>query len=157
MIGRIVKYVLMLAGTVVFFGLFVIIFGNSTELTCVRVAGQYPTCQISRLFLGRYQSSSWIVQNVTDVEIEEDCDDGCSYRPVLYTAEGRGIPLDDVYTDWGPVKKQVDDIDSFLASGATHYEMTIPVPWWVMLLIGGMGTVVAAVLAIGFIRQTMRG
>jgi len=157
MIRRILKYLLMIAGTVAFFGLFVVIFGNSTELTCARVAGENATCRINRLFLGRYQVSSRTVGNVTDAEIEEDCDDGCSYRPVLYTADGQGIPLNDVYTDWGPVKKQVDDIDSFLSSGAASYEMKIPVPWWVMVLVGGMGGVAAAVLAISFIRETMRG
>jgi hypothetical protein len=157
MIGRILKYLLMIAGTVVFFGLFVVIFGNSTDLTCARVAGENPTCKINRLFLGRYQLSSRIVENVTDVEIDEDCDDGCSYRPVLYTAGGQGVPVNDVYTDRGPVSRQVADIDSFLASDAASYEMTIPVPWWVMVMIGGMGIVVAAVLAISFIRETMRG
>jgi hypothetical protein len=35
--------------------------------------------------------------------------------------------------------------------------MTIPVPWWVMVLIGGMGGVTVAVLAISFIRESMRG
>lgn len=157
MIGRILKYLLMIAGTVVFFGLFVVIFGNSIELTCARVAGQNPTCKISRMFLGRYQISSRIVENVTDVEVEEDCDDGCSYRPVLYTAGGQGVPLNDVYTDHGPVRRQVDDIDGFLASDASSYQMTIPVPWWVMVLLGGMGGVTVAVLAISFIREAMRG
>lgn len=157
MIGRILKYLLMIAGTVVFFGLFVVIFGNSTELTCARVAGENPTCKINRLFLGRYQVSSRVVENVTDVEVEEDCDDGCSYRPVLYTAGGQSVPVNDVYTDRGPVRRQVDAIDSFLASDAASYQMTIPVSWWVMVLLGGMGVVVAAVLATSFIRETMRG
>ena len=157
MIGRILKYLLMMAGTVVFFGLFVVIFANSTELTCARLAGENPTCKINRLFLGRYQVSSRIVENVTDVEVDEDCDDGCSYRPVLYTAGGQGVPVNDVYTDWGPVKKQVDDIDSFLSGNAASYQMKIPVPWWVMALVGGMGIIAVAVLAISFIREMMRG
>lgn len=157
MLGKILKYLLLVAGTVAFFGLFVVIFGNSTELTCARIAGENPTCRINRLFMGRYQTSSRIVEDVTDAVIEEDCDDGCSYRPVLYTAGGQGIPLNDVYTDWGPVKKQVDEIDGFLASGGTSYQLKIPVPWWVMILVGGMGAVAAAVLAVSFMREMTRG
>lgn len=157
MLSRILKYLLLVAGTVAFFGLFVVIFGNSTELTCARLAEENPTCRINRLFLGRYQTASRIVENVTDAAIEEDCDDGCSYRPVLYTAGGQGIPLNDVYTDWGPVKKQVDEIDGFLASGRTSYQLKIPVPWWVMILVGGMGAVAAAVLAVSFMREMTRG
>ena len=74
----------------------------------------------------------------------------CTVRKVRH-------PLNDVYADWGPVKNQVDDIEGFLASGSTSLETTIPIAWWVTILIGGMGIVVTAVLAIGFIPQTMRG
>jgi hypothetical protein len=158
MIGRILKYLLMMAGTVVFFGLFVFIFGNSTELTCARLASENPTCKINRLFLDRYQVSSRIVENVTDVEIDESCDeDGCSYRAVLYTAGGENFPVNDVYTDRGPVRKQVAEIESFLASDASSYQMKLPIPWWVMFLLGGLGIMVVVILAISFIRETIRG
>jgi hypothetical protein len=156
MIRRIGIYLGLLAGVAVFAGLFVVIFGNSTKVECARDAGQAPNCRITKSLLGQVQVSSRDILGVTDIQLDRSCDDGCSYRAVFVTAGGEGVPLNDVYTDQGPVMKQMEAFSGFLNGGGTAFEYEEPVPWWVVALTGGMGLIGMAVLAVNFVRDSMR-
>jgi len=156
MIRRVLTYLGVLFGIVAFSGLFMVLFGNSIELSCSR-NGRTVTCQIDRKFLGRYPVSRETVEDVADVQLQEDCDEGCSYRAVLITSDGRAVPVNAVYTDGGPVGRQVGSIKSFLAGGQPRLDLEIPVAWWALLLAGGFGTAGLFGLIASFLSQSRRG
>ena len=155
MTRKVLTYLAMAAGVFVFAGLFVLIFGNSIEVTCGRETAQAPNCRITRLLLGRVPVSNHDVLGVTDIQVDEDCDDGCSYRAVLVTASGEGVPLNFVYTDRGPVMRQIDAFEPFLNGSATSFHYEEPVPWWVVALTGGLGLMGIVMLAMNFLRDSM--
>jgi hypothetical protein len=131
---------LIMAGIVCFALIFVFVFGNSIDLKCLRQQ-QGITCQIRKELFGRIPISSRIVTNVTEVQNEGDCsgEDGCSYRPVLVTSSGDSVPVNDVYTDEGPVTQQVAQIRNFIESNDPNFELKLDAAWWVIILIGGLG------------------
>ena len=157
MTRRILIYLALVAGVIAFSGLFVFVFGNSIEVSCAREAGQAPNCRITRALLGRVPIYKHDVLGVTEIQLDEDCDDGCSYRAVLVTASGEGVPLNPVYTDRGPVLRQMDAFEPFLngSDSSLHYEE--PVPWWVVALTGGLGLMGIAILAVNFLRESFSG
>lgn len=157
MMRRILTYLAMLAGVAAFSGLFVVIFGNSTRVSCARDTGQAPNCRITKALLGKVPVSSRDILGVSDIQLDRTCDDSCAYRAVLVTAGGEGIPLNEVYTDKDPVLRQMDAFSTFLNGSSTSFEYEEPVPWWVVALTGGMGLIGMAVLAANFIRDSLRG
>jgi hypothetical protein len=150
---KILIYLSVLLGIVAFAGLFIILFGNSTEIYCVRAADGYPACRITKVLLGKVPVSTRTITDVTDVQLDESCDDGCSYRAVLVSANGRSTPVNDVYTDRGPVLEQIDGMRDFLEGTASSYQRVEPVPWWVVALTGGMAIVGMVLLALNFVRE----
>jgi hypothetical protein len=157
MTRRILIYLALVAGVIAFSGLFVLVFGNSLEVSCARETGQAPNCRITRLLLGRVPVSNHDVLGVTDIQLDEDCDDGCSYRAVLVTASGEGVPLNPVYTDRGPVMRQIDAFETYLSGTGSSLQYEEPVPWWVVALIGGLGLMGIAILAVNFLRESFLG
>ena len=157
MARRILIYLAMVLGVAAFAGLFAVIFGNSTEVSCRRVDGQRPGCQITRALLGRYPISSQTVSDVTDVELDRDCDDGCTYRALLVSSNGQKVPVNPVSTDdFDGVHMQIEGIGTFLAGNAPSYRLEVPVAWWVVWLTGGLGVVGLFVLALNFVMDSIR-
>ena len=125
---------------------------NSLSVTCVRPPGRNPVCKISKALLGTIPRSMRIVDDVTAIQKDRSCDDGCSYRALLITSSGASVPLNDVYTDEAPVTQQVASFSSFLDGTTPTYEDVEPVPWWVVALIGGLGGMELIWLAVSFVR-----
>ena len=149
---RILVYLAVVAGIVAFAGLFVVIFGNSIEVQCVRETGREPGCRITRKLLGQFPISNRDVLGVTDVQLDETCDDGCSYRAVLVTSSGESVPVNDVYTDRGIVIPQIDALESFVDGTAPSFQYTEPTPWWVVIMLAGMALVGLVIVVANFLR-----
>ena len=150
MFQKILIYLAMMLGVLAFSGLFIVLFGNSHEVYCVRPTGQNPVCRISTALLGRIPMSTRAIADVVDVQQEKSCDSDCAYRAVLVTASGQRVPVNEVYTDRGPVSDQMTEIRAFLDGAAPTYVNEEDVPWWVVALSGGLGLIGAAVLAFNF-------
>jgi hypothetical protein len=74
-----------------------------------------------------------------DVDIFDDgCSDGCSYRAEFITSNGKQIPVNEVYTDYNPVSKRVNDLKSQMNSGESSFEYKIEPLWWLVYLLGGL-------------------
>lgn len=145
------------AGIVAFSALFVLIFGNSIELHCLREAGRQPNCRITRKFLGQVPLWHRDVLGVTDVQMDETCDDGCSYRAILITSTSESAPVNDVYTDRGIVVRQLNAVEAFLGGTQSSLQYEEPVPWWVVGMILVMDLVGLAVVAGIFLRSARTG
>jgi hypothetical protein len=154
---KVLVYLAVVAGIVAFAGLFVLIFGNSIEVRCVREPGREPGCRITKKLLGQLQVSSHDILGVTDVQLDETCDDGCSYRAVLLTSSGESVPVNDVYTDRAIVIRQMDALKSFLGGTALSFQYTEPAPWWVVIMLAGMALVGLVVVAGSFLRAAQSG
>jgi len=161
MFRKIFVNLMIMAGIVCFAAIFLFIFGNSIDLKCLRTQNQGIACQINKEFLGKFPVSSRIVTNVTDVQNDENCDnDGCSYRPILVTSSGDTVPVNDVYTDGGPVSQQVSQISSFIQSDQSNFELKLNTPWWVIIMIGSfalIGLVIVFFSMINSIIKSMTG
>jgi len=133
--------------------LFVGIFVNATELDCSRQADGTYACHKRTLFLGQWQISEREFDGVVDIIVAEDCDEGCSYRAEFVTESGGYVPLNTVYTNRGPVSRQVEEIGSQLDRGARTVTYKVNPPWWVLILVGGL-TVMGVGLSLLFARRT---
>jgi hypothetical protein len=139
MTRRILIYLAVMIGMILFSGLFIVIFANSLQVSCVRSNGQHPMCRITTVLLGQYPTSSRVVTDVTRAQMDENCDDGCSYRAVLVDSNGDEYPVNEVYTDESIPRRQLDALRAFLSNAEqTTLEYTEPVQWWVVALIGGL-------------------
>ncbi|MCB0165673.1 MAG: hypothetical protein KDI79_15690 [Anaerolineae bacterium] len=74
----------------VLLGLFIIwLTGQSTQLSCVRLTPSKANCLLERQFLGVIPAGQRDIANVSGVELQEDCFDGCTYWVELLTDEER--------------------------------------------------------------------
>lgn len=155
MLRRVLIYLAVLAGITLFSAVFILIFASSLQVSCVRPDGQSATCRITTILLGRYPMSSRVVAGVTDARMEENCDDGCSYRALLINADGDSVPVNDVFTDEAIPRRQIDALRGFLRSGQPNLEYTEPVQWWVVALVGGLDLVGTLIVVGYFLRETL--
>lgn len=139
MLKKLLIYLAALAGSVLFFLLFTLIFMNGIQIRCSRQADQTYDCQHQTLLLGRFPTFSKEIDHVVDVTIVDDgCSDGCSYRTEFVTSDGRQVPLNEVYTDRNPVSIQTNDLKSLLHSGQDNFDYEVPPLWWVLYLLIGL-------------------
>jgi hypothetical protein len=132
-------YIAALAGSTIFMLLFVVIFVNSTDLACALQADQTYTCRVQTLLLGRFPTFQKEVTRVVDVIIVDDgCSDGCAYRAEFVTSDGGQTALNEVYTDYNPVSRQIVEIKRLLHGRQASFEYSIEPQWWVVYLLGGL-------------------
>lgn len=137
--NRILPFLAVFFGSLCFGLLFIVIFINATELDCTRQSDNSYACRITKLFFGKYQISQRVVDNITNITMEDDgCSDGCSYRAEFITSDGNQQPLNSVYTDRAPVAQQVNTIKSQMASRSEKIVYRADPPWWVLFLVGGL-------------------
>jgi len=154
---RVLLYLAGMVGLTALSVIVIVIFGNSIQISCAREAGQAPDCRITRMLLGRVSLSSRDVLGVSAVRLEESCDDGCAYRAVLITSDRDGVPLNEVYTDRGPVQRQIDALSPLLNGAGASFEYVEPVQWWVVALVLGLDLLGMAIVAGSFLRESRSG
>jgi hypothetical protein len=157
MFGRLLRYFMSMAAIAAFAGLFLFFFGNSIDISCIRNVGEAPTCRITNVLLGRVPISTRNVADVVDVRLDGSCDDSCTYRAVLITANGRQAPVNEVYTDQDIAARQLGAIQGFLGGSAHEFQYTEPVQLWVVLMVGGFGLAGALGVAVEFLLKSRRG
>ena len=139
MLKKLLIYLVALAGSVLFFLLFTLIFMNGIQIHCDRQADQTYDCQHQTLLLGRFPTFSKQIDHVVNVRTASDgCSDGCSYRTEFVTSDGRQVPLNEVYTDRNPVSIQTDALNNLLRSGQDSFDYEVPPLWWVLYLLIGL-------------------
>lgn len=139
MLKKLFIYFAALAGSVLFFLIFVLVFVNSTEITCVQQPDQTYTCQRQTYLLGEFPTFNKEITHIVDATLVDDgCSDGCSYRTEFITSDGRQVPLNEVYTDRNPVSIQTNDLKSLLHSGQDRFDYEVPPLWWVLYLLIGL-------------------
>jgi hypothetical protein len=142
-----------MAASLGFLALFGVIFANSLTISCIRPPGRNPECRMSKALLGTIPMSTRAVTDIVDVQEDETCDDGCTYRAVLITSNRESYPVNDVYTDEGPVQEQIASIQAFLHGTNPTYERAEPVSWWIVLVLGGIGVMVVGMLGANLVRD----
>ena len=150
-------YFAILASSVCFFLMFVLIFLNSTEIGCSRQADGTFTCNAKTLLLGQYPMFGREITQIVDVDIFDDgCSDGCGYRAEFIISDGRQVPVNEVYTDSNPVVKRVNDLKSRMNSGESSFEYRIEPLWWVLYLLCGLFLMEAVILTLTMGRGAIR-
>jgi hypothetical protein len=157
MFVKILIYLATIVGAIVFSGLFIVLFGNSLQVHCARPAGENATCKISKALLGRYPLTSRTVTDIVKVKEDDSCDPDCSYRALLISSSGESVPVNDVYTDQGPVVEQIDAINAFLGGQTDTFEYAEDTPWWVVELSAGLGLMIIVILTVNFITRLVKG
>ena len=128
-----------MAGSVLFFSIFVLVFMNGTAVTCTRMENETYTCYAQTMLLGKFPTFIRHIEQITGVETFNDgCSDGCSYRTEFILTDGTTVPLTEVYSDEGPVLKQTNELNSLLKSGRSNFEYYREPIWWVAYLLGGL-------------------
>jgi hypothetical protein len=154
MIKRVLPFVLSSLGACAFGCLFIFIFVNATEVTCVRQPDASYTCQIRRLLFGQVQVSTNEVAGVVDiVMVSDSCDEGCAYRAEFVTSDGRQSPLSIVYTNSSVVQPQVSGIKTQIASQAATFDYRAEPPVWVLLLIVGLTVLIVGLSSLTMLRR----
>ena len=156
MLVRFLIYLATILGAIVFSGLFIVLFGNSLQVQCARPAGGNPTCKISKALLGKYPLTSRTIIDIVDVKEDESCDPDCSYRALLISSSGESVPVNDVYTDQGPVVNQIDAMKAFLGGQTDSFEYAEDTPWWVVELSAGLGLMIIVILTVSFIARLVK-
>jgi len=124
---------------IVFGSIFIVVFINSTDAECDLQPDPTYTCRISKQFLGKYAVSERVVEDITDVTVEDDgCSDGCAYRVEFIRNNGRQEPFNNVYTDRGPVNRQAEYFRSQISSSEKTFTYYVDPPWWILYLAGGL-------------------
>jgi hypothetical protein len=147
---RTLIHLIILLGILAFCGLFIILLDNSLDVYCIHPADQNAACKISKAFMGRYPVSTRALVDVVDVQKDRSCDDDCSYRALLVTSSGQKVPVNNVFTDEGPVLEQMASIRAFLDGAEQSFEYKTEAPGWVLTVFGGLGLVGALSVVISF-------
>jgi hypothetical protein len=138
MLRKLLVFAAVVAAELCFGLIFVLVFVNSTEVACALKPDETYTCRLQTLLLGRVRTFDRLVEGVVDVVVEDDCSDGCSYRAEFVTADGRQVPVSEVWTDRGPVERQAADLSQQMERRANPVLYTADPPWWVLWLVGGL-------------------
>ena len=129
--------------TVVFAGGMLFIFGQSQRVVCRHVEPTVVNCTVSNVLLNTVPLPGFSVNNVVGAEVQEDCDDGCSYRTALISQGGTRRPISEVWTD----QQAQDDamaqqINDFVRSPSQpSLVIDLPLIGWLIAMLGGMALI----------------
>jgi hypothetical protein len=81
----------------------------------------------------------------------------CKLTTILVTESGGSVPIDIVYTNAGPVERQIDAVSAFLQSDETAFSYSVPVQWWAVIMLAVMELVGVGFVASRFLKEARRG
>lgn len=153
MLRKFITFLLIILGSLIMDAFFMFIFLNATQVTCLLQPNEAYTCQMRTLLFGKIPTFGKMVEEVVDIKVESDsCSDGCAYRAEFVTRQGDQVPLNDVYTDHGPVQDQVNALRPLLKSGQPTIAYTADPPWWIAFLMGGLTLMTLLLSPLVFLR-----
>jgi len=143
-------------GTVLFGAVMLFFFGQSNRLVCRHPEPSTTTCSVSHVLLRTVPLPGWQAASVTEAYVQEDCDDGCTYRTALRTEDG-SRPLNEVWTDQQDYNNQVaDQINTFINNGRAPTLVIDDQPaLWVILLLLGLTAMALGIEVIVFGAQAI--
>ena len=152
-------FVVSVVGTLLFGGLMLFFFGQSNRLVCQHPEPRATTCSETHLLLRLVPLPGWHVTGVTEAYVQEDCNDGCTYRVALRAAGGNK-PVNEVWTDQESYDNNMAaQINTFINDGKAPTLVIDDQPqlWVILLLVGltAMALVIEVVAAGAQIGRTL--
>jgi hypothetical protein len=144
-------------GTLLFGAVMLFVFGQSNRLVCRHPQPSTTTCSVSHVLLRTVPLPGWQADGVTEAYVQEDCDDGCTYRTALRTDEGTK-PINEVWTDQERYNEGIAaEINAFINNGRAPTLVIDDQPQaWVILLLVGLTAMVLVIEAVAFGAQAIR-
>jgi hypothetical protein len=96
--------------------IFTVVFGQVVTLDCVRPEPAEIICERRSTFLGIRLSEPQTIRDVQGAWVQENCDEGCTYR-VMLTAGRSDVPLTRAYTSDERTKVETAAQINALATG----------------------------------------
>lgn len=158
MLKSTVWFVIGSAISVAFFGGLLFVFGQTIRVDCQHVEPTQVSCSVSSVVLGVLPLPGWKLDRVVKAQVEEDCNDGCTYRTVLVTTSGQSKPVSEVWTDEEAADNALAaQINDFIpAADAPELVVTKPPAAWVIWLLAGLGGMSLAIEGIVWLAQLAR-
>jgi hypothetical protein len=126
--------------TLFFAGLMLFVFGQAQRVSCRSEEPGLAACTVSSTLLGVLPLPGWTLDRVVKASVEEDCNDGCTYRTDLVTQSGQSRPINEVWTDQEAQDRDMaDQINAFiLANDTPVLVIDNPMTAWVIWLVIGL-------------------
>ena len=144
--------------TVLFFGVMLFVFGQSDHLECRHAGDGLVSCSVSHQLLGLVSLPGWQTSGINEAYVQEDCDDGCSYRTALRTPAGDSQPISEVWTDQHAQDVQLaTQINAFIRNSEAPMLVIDQQPaLWVIWLLAGLALMAVVIQSIVLIAQMAR-
>ena len=158
MLKSIFLFVVGSAVSVAFFGVMLFLFGQTTRVECQHLEPALASCSVSSVVLGVLPLPGWKLDQVVSARVEEDCNDGCTYRTDLVTRSGQSRPVSEVWTDEeaadNAMAAQINDF--IVSTDAPALVVTKPPAAWVIWLLGGLGVMSLVIQGLVLLGQLAR-
>jgi hypothetical protein len=148
-----------LAGTLLFAGIMLFVFGQSDRLECRHAGDGQANCAVTHVLLWTLPLPGWQANGINQALVEESCDsDGCTYRTALRARGGASHPITEVWSDQrATYQDQAAQINDFLADGSQPpLIISQDPPTWVLLLLGGLTLMAIVIQGVVFLAQGAR-
>ena len=150
-------FVVSVTGTLLFGGVMLFFFGQSNRLVCQHPEPSTTACSETHLLLRIVPLPGWHVAGVTEAYVQEDCNDGCTYRVALRAAGG-SKPVNEVWTDQQSYdNRMAAQINTFISDGRAPTLVIDDQPQlWVMLLLAGLTAMALVIETVAAVAQVAR-
>jgi hypothetical protein len=159
MLKSIVWFVLGSALTLIFFGVMLFILGQSQRVICKHTGAGAASCTVTSTLLGVVPLSGWTLDNVVTARVQDDCNDGCTYRTALVTDGGAEKPVNEVWTDQEDQDRALAaQIDAFVHNAeAPTLVADMPAATWLIALLVGLAAMSFIIQGIVLVANVARG